>query len=311
LEIGQDGTVAISGGTGSAKFLRGLKRVARFTVIANVGDNAWFQGLYVCPDIDTVTYTLAGIADPRRGWGIQGDEFKALGQLKKLGSPGTWFNIGDMDMATDVFRTALMGQGKSLTEVTLTVARRLGVRGCKILPATDQHVETRIITAEKGEMHFQEFWVREEGKLTPKGVRYVGARQARATSEVAKSIASAERIIITPANPITSIMPTLSISGFRELLGRSKARKIAVSPMLGEGPFSGPAAKLMAAKELRPTSEGVARLYKGVVDAIIVDESDRGQANAIEEMGVSCVFASTLMKSREDELRLAKVAMEA
>jgi LPPG:FO 2-phospho-L-lactate transferase len=311
LGIGSGGVVAISGGTGSAKFLRGLRSLTRFTVVANVADNAWFHGLYVCPDIDTVTYTLAGIADSERGWGIQGDEFRALGQLKALGSPGTWFNIGDIDMATDVFRTALMRQGKSLTEVTETVAQRLGVRGCRILPATDQHVETRITTAEKGEMHLQEFWVKERGRLTPEAVRYVGARQARPTAEVAKSMASADRIIVSPANPITSIMPTLSIGGFRELLGKSKARKVAVSPMLGEGPFSGPAAQLMAAKKLRPTSEGVARLYRGVVDAIIVDESDRSQARAIERLGVSCHFTSTLMRTGEDELRLAKVAMEA
>ena len=303
--------VALSGGTGSAKFLRGLQKLTRFTVIANVWDNAWFHGLYVCPDIDTVTYTLAGVVDARRGWGIRGDEFRALGQLKKLGSEGTWFNIGDMDIATHVFRTALMREGKSLTEVTSAIARGLGVRGWRILPATDQHVETHIITAEKGEMHLQDFWVMERGRLTPKGVRYVGARQAHPTAEVAASLASADRIIVSPANPITSVMPTLSITGFRELLGRSKARKVAISPMLGEGAFSGPAARLMTAKKLRPTSDGVARLYKGVVDAMIVDESDRAQAKAIEKAGVSCHFTSTLMRSREDEVRLAKVAMEA
>ncbi len=234
-----------------------------------------------------------------------------MDQLKRLGSSGTWFNIGDMDMATDVFRTALLREQKSLTEVTATIARRLGVRGCRILPATDQHVETRVITAEKGEMHLQEFWVKEQGRLTPKGVRYVGARRARATPEVAMSIASAGRVIVSPANPVTSIMPMLSIGGFKELLGKSKARKVAVSPMLGEGSFSGPAAQLMAAKGLRPTSEGVARLYRGVVDALIIDESDRAQANAIERLGVSCHFTSTLMRTREDERRLAKVAMEA
>jgi LPPG:FO 2-phospho-L-lactate transferase len=303
--------VALSGGTGSAKFLRGLEKVTRFTVITNVGDNAWFHGLYVCPDIDIVTYTLAGIADARRGWGIQGDEFKALGLLKRLGSKATWFNIGDQDIATDVFRTALIREGKSLTEVTATIARRLGVRRARILPATDQHVETRIITAEKGEMHFQEFWVREKGRLTPKGVRYVGAHQARATAEVAKSIDSAERVIFSPANPITSVMPMLSIGGFREILGKSNARKVAISPMHGEGAFSGPAARLMAAKNLKPTSEGVARLYKGVVDAIIIDESDAAQADAIEKAGVSCLLTSTLMKTEEDGVRLAKVAMEA
>ncbi len=307
----KDAVVALSGGTGSSKFLRGLQKVSNFTVVANVGDNAWFHGLYVCPDIDIVTYTLAGIADSKRGWGVRGDTFKALGALKRLGSKDTWFNIGDLDFATHVFRTALMKEGRSLTQVTLTIARRLGVGGARILPATDAHVETHVVTAEKGEMHLQEFWVKEKGRLTPERVRYVGARQARATNEVATGIDKAERIILSPANPMTSIMPTLSIGGFRELFMRSKARKVAISPMLGERAFSGPAAGMMAAKKLRPTSLSVAKLYKGLIDVLVIDESDRAQAQEIERTGASCVMTSTLMKSGEDEVRLAKVAMEA
>lgn len=303
--------VALSGGTGSAKFLRGLQKVTDFTVVANVGDNDWFHGLYVCPDVDTVTYTLAGVADSRRGWGIQGDTFKALGRLKRLGAEDTWFNIGDADFATHLLRTRMMKQGRSLTEVTSRIASMLGVRRCRILPATDEHVETRIATLEMGEMHLQEFWVREKGRPTPKEVRYVGARRARATTQVVKSLASAERIVLSPANPITSIMPILSIGGFREALRGSSARKVAVSPMIGEGAFSGPDPRLMAAKGVRPTSEGVATLYKGLIDAMILDESDTAQAGAIERLGVSCHFTSTLMRSRRDEARLAKVAMEA
>ncbi|MDA4116212.1 MAG: 2-phospho-L-lactate transferase [Thaumarchaeota archaeon] len=303
--------VVLSGGTGSAKFLRGLQKVSSFTVVANVGDNAWFHGLYVCPDIDTVTYTLAGIADSQRGWGIKGDEFKALGQLKLLGAKDTWFNIGDKDMATHLLRTSLLRDGRSLTEATSIIARSLGVRRWTILPSTDQHVETRIMTAEMGEMHLQEFWVRERGRPTPTGVRYMGSRRARMTEEAARSIASAERIVFAPANPITSIMPILSIGGLRDALHKAKARKLAVSPMVGEGSFSGPAAGLMVARGLKPTSEGVARLYKDVVDAIIVDESDRAQADAIGKMGVSCRLTSTLMRTAGDEERLAKVAMEA
>jgi LPPG:FO 2-phospho-L-lactate transferase len=307
----EDGVVALSGGTGSARFLRGLQKVTKFTVIANVGDNSWFHGLYVCPDIDIVTYTLSGVSDSKRGWGIQGDEFRALGQLKKLGSEGTWFNIGDIDMATHVFRTALMKEGKSLTEVTSTIARRLGVRGSTILPATDKHTETHIITAERGEMHLQEFWVKERGRLTAKGVRYVGASRARATVEATRSLLSARRVIISPANPMTSVMPILSIGGFRGLMRRSKARKVAISPMVGLRAFSGPAADLMSASGLKPSSEGVARLYKGVIDALIIDETDSAQARAIEKAGISCLRTSTLMRSRDDEVRLAKVAMEA
>lgn len=303
--------VVLSGGTGSSKFLRGLQKLSTFTVVTNVGDNAWFHGLYVCPDIDTVTYTLAGIADSRRGWGIQGDEFRALAQLKKIGAERTWFNIGDKDMATHLLRTAMMREGRTLTAATSAIARGLGVRRWTILPATDRHVETRIMTAEMGEMHLQEFWVRERGRPTPMGVRYVGGRQAHATEQVARSIASADRIVFAPANPVTSILPILSIGGFREILRKAKARKLAVSPMIGEGSFSGPAARLMVARGLKPTSESVARLYKRLVDVLIVDESDRAQADAIEKVGVSCLLTSTLMRTSGDEQRLAKVAMEA
>ena len=302
-----DKVVALSGGTGSAKFLRGLRERSSFTVVANVGDNAWFHGLYVCPDVDTVTYALAGILDARKGWGIEGDTFRALDQLKRLGAADTWFNIGDRDLATDVFRTALMKGGKTLTEATSAIARGLGVRRWVILPAT----ETHIVTAERGEMHLQEFWVKERGLLTPKAVRYVGASRARATAQAIACLKSAKRVIISPANPITSVMPTLSVPGFRGALAKSGARRVAISPMLGEGAFSGPAARLMTATGHRPTSEGVARLYKGLVDVLVLDESDRSQARAIEKTGVSCHFTSTLMRTREDEVRLAKVAMEA
>ncbi len=306
-----EAVVALSGGTGSAKFLRGLQRLTKFAVVANVGDNSWFHGLYVCPDIDTVTYTLAGIADSERGWGVEGDQFTVLGQLKRLGARDTWFNIGDLDLATDILRTALMREGKSLTEVTSIIAERLGVEGCRIIPATDQHMETRVRTADGADLHLQEFWVKARGRPTPKGVRYVGARTARPSAEAAMSIATAKRIVVCPANPITSILPTLSIPGFRSALRKSGARRVAVSPMIGQGAFSGPAAGLMAARGLKPNSESVAMLYKGLVDVLVLDESDRSEAKAIEKVGVSCLFTSTLMSSRDDEVRLAKVAMEA
>ncbi|MDA4117870.1 MAG: 2-phospho-L-lactate transferase [Thaumarchaeota archaeon] len=303
--------VALSGGTGSSKFLRGLQKLAKFTVVANVADNGWFHGLYVCPDIDTVTYTLAGLADIAQGWGLAGDTFRALDRLKLLGSDDTWFKLGDLDLATHIFRTEMMRRGRSLTEVTMRIARSLGVVDWPIIPASDQHVETRILTAERGDLHLQEFWVRERGGLSVKGVRYKGVKRARATDEVATSIEAAERIIIPPANPITSIMPIVAIGDMRGMLDRSKARRVAISPMIGRGAVSGPAAKLMVAKNHKPTSEGVARLYEGLIDVLVIDEGDRAQSKEIEKRGISCVCVSTMMKSRSDEVELAKVAMEA
>jgi len=304
-------TVVLSGGTGSAKFLMGLQPLCHYTVVANVGDNSWFHGLYVCPDIDTVTYALAGELDTERGWGVRGDTFNALERLRELGSRDTWFKIGDVDMATHVYRTALIEDGKTLTQATEAIARAYGVRDWRILPATDSHVETRIRTAEKGEMHLQEFWVREAGRLTPTTVRYAGARAARPTPQVERAVASADRVILCPANPITSIMPTLSIPGVREAIRRSKARKVAVSPMVGQGAYSGPAAKLMAAKGIRPTSLGVAELYRGLVDALVIDESDREMERSISKAGMECLVTSTLMRNRDSQVRLARVALEA
>ena len=176
-----EAVVALSGGTGSAKFLRGLQRLTKFAVVANVGDNSWFHGLYVCPDIDTVTYTLAGIADSERGWGVEGDEFTVLDQLKRLGARDTWFNIGDLDLATDILRTALMREGKSLTEVTSIIAERLGVEGCRIIPATDQHIETRVRTADGARPAPSRVLGQGEGEADAKG----GAIRRRARGQAA------------------------------------------------------------------------------------------------------------------------------
>ena len=310
--MSEDGNiVALSGGTGSAKLLRGMQEHTRFTVISNVADNAWFHGLYVCPDIDTVTYTLAGLVDVTKGWGLVGDSFRTLDQLRSLGSDETWFKLGDLDMATHILRTKLMKKGKGLTEITALIARQFGVKDWEILPVTDYHVETRILTAEKGEMHLQEFWVKERGNLTVKWVRYKGAQAARATDLVAASIQAADRIILPPANPITSIMPILSVGGVRKLLAKSKARRVAISPMIGGRAVSGPAAKFMVSRGREPTSEGVATLYKGMIDVLIIDDEDKAQQTEIEKKGISCVCASTLMKSREDEAELARIALEA
>lgn len=305
-------TVVLSGGTGSAKLLRGLQRLApRFTVIANVGDNAWFHGLYVCPDVDTATYSMAGMSEPAHGWGIAGDTFGALQALERLGADGTWFRIGDADLATCLYRTAMLRGGRTLTEATAAISRALGVKGCAILPASDRHVETRITTVEKGELHLQEFWVREKGLLTPRRVRYAGAARSRATPEVRRALASADRIILAPGNPMTSILPILATPGIRGALAKSGATRVAVSPMVGNASFSGPAARLMAASGLSPSSAGVALAYKGVIDVLILDESDRPRQKEVEKAGASCLFSSTLMKSREDETRVARLAMEA
>ena len=303
--------VVLSGGTGSSKLIRGMQRLSRFTVVANVADNAWFHGLYVCPDIDTVTYTLAGIANRKHGWGIEGDTFRVLRQLKRLGAKDTWFRLGDLDLATSMLRTSLLKEGASLTEVTKRIGEMLGIPSWPVLPATDAHVETRIVTEEKGDLHLQEFWVREKGRPSVKSVRYKGIGRARETAEVAASISEADRIVIPPANPVTSILPILSVGRIRRALEESSARKVAVSPMIGKGPVSGPAAKFMASRGIPPTSEGVAELYEGLVDVLIVDEKDEAKAREIEKSGVSCLVRSTLMRGASDAERLAREVLKA
>ncbi len=301
--------VALAGGTGSAKLLRGLARVGDdLTVVANVGDNIWIYGVYVCPDIDIACYTLAGISDPSKGWGIAGDTFGALGALRTLGEE-TWFALGDRDLGTCLMRTDSLREGATLTEAVDQERRALNVRQ-RILPATDDPLETRIGT-EHGEMHLQEFWVKGGGRPAVRYVRYRGARRARASPAVLSALRGADRIVLCPANPVTSIGPMLAISGFRDALSQTRARVTALSPMKGKGPFSGPAGKLMKARGMGQDSAAVARFYSGFLDAIVISKGDRGLRGEIEALGVECVASDTLISGPRDELRLARELLEA
>ncbi|MGP8125653.1 MAG: 2-phospho-L-lactate transferase [Nitrososphaerales archaeon] len=296
--------VALAGGTGSAKLLRGLSALGvDLTVVANVGDNFWAHGLYVCPDVDIAMYTLAGAANAKLGWGIEGDTFRALKRLGQMGEP-TWFALGDLDIATHIVRTRMLREGKSLTSVTEKLRKAYRVAQT-ILPLTDDAVETRILTS-KGSLHLQEFWVRDRGRPSVRGVTYRGSSKARCSEEVERAIENADRIVICPANPVTSIGPMLAVPRFSKKLSRSNARVTALSPMVGRAPFSGPAAKLMRAVEVRPDSVGVARMYSGFLDALVVDRSDAAAADEIEGLGISCVASDTLMANRSDEVRLSR-----
>jgi LPPG:FO 2-phospho-L-lactate transferase len=299
--------VALAGGTGSAKLLRGLSRLRiDLTVVANVGDNFWTYGVYVCPDVDIATYTLAGISSPR-GWGIAGDTFEALRWLSRLGEE-TWFRLGDRDLAVCLKRTEMLKRGKSLTSATRKIAKSLGVEPL-VLPVTDDHVETRIMTPTR-ELHLQEFWVRERGTPKPIGVRYEGARGARPTREVATAISTADRVVVCPANPVTSIGPMLAVTSFRRLLRDTDARIVALSPMEGAAPFSGPAGKLLRGMGSSPDSYGVAKEYSDFADCVVISEADGALGDAIRALGMGCVTAGTRMKGPTDELRLARVMVE-
>lgn len=301
--------VALAGGTGSAKLLRGLAGlVSDLTVVANVGDNFWFHGLYVCPDVDVATYALAGLSDEMKGWGIRGDTFSVLDQLSRLGED-TWFRLGDRDMATSVVRTKLLREGESLTAATSRIARALGARHT-VLPATDSELETRLVTR-SGTLHLQEYWVRDGGRPRVSRVEYRGASRASPTREVERALAEADRVVLCPANPVTSIGPILAIKGMKRLISGCGAEVIGLSPMVGRGPYSGPAGRLMRQLGVRPDSAGVASLYSGFMDKLVIDRSDAGLRSEVEESGVVCVEARTSMRNGLDERRLASVVLRA
>ena len=300
--------VALAGGTGSAKLLRGLSALdVDLTVVANVGDNFWVHGLYVCPDLDIAMYTLARIANRKQGWGIEGDTFRTLAQLGQIGER-TWFALGDMDIATQMVRTGMLREGLTLTSVTERLRKAFRVVQA-ILPLTDDPVETRILTP-AGYVHLQEFWVRDRGRPAVRSVAYRGASQARFTEEVERAVERADRVVICPANPVTSIGPMLAVPGFSRRLSRTKARVAALSPMVGRVSFSGPAAKLMKAVGMRSDSVGVAQMYSEFLDSLVIDRSDEGIAGQIEDLGIECVPSDILMKDRSEEKRIAKEMLE-
>jgi LPPG:FO 2-phospho-L-lactate transferase len=297
---------ALAGGTGAAKFLRGLSRLLPpedLTVIGNTGDDTEIWGLHISPDLDTVCYTLAGVVDQPRGWGIAGDTFDALEQMGRFGEP-TWFNLGDRDLATHLHRTRLLRAGRALTEVTAAIALELGV-GPRVLPMSDHPVRTRILGPD-GWLGFQEYFVRDKAQPEVRAVSYGGAEEAVPAPGVVDSIRSAAAVIVCPSNPITSIGPILAVPGIARALAETAARVVAISPIVGGAPVSGPAGRLMAARGLPVSAAGVAQGYLPWLDVLVLDERDARQASEVERLGVTAIAADSMMTSREGEVALAR-----
>jgi LPPG:FO 2-phospho-L-lactate transferase len=302
---------ALAGGTGAAKLLRGLAAILdpeQLTVIVNTGDDALIWGLHVSPDLDTVTYALAGLLDEAKGWGVRGDSFHCLAAMAALGQE-TWFNLGDRDLATHLFRTERLGSGQTLTQVTDALRRALGGRAT-ILPASDSPVETRVLTP-GGWLGFQEFFVREKSLVEVLDVEYAGADTARPAPGVLGAIRHAAAVIVCPSNPITSIGPILAIPGIGEALTATPARVLAISPIVGGAPVSGPAGKLMAAKGLAVSAVGVAQAYLPWLDVLVLDRRDEALARELSGLGLTPVVADTIMTDRAREVGLARVVLEA
>ncbi len=304
--------VALAGGVGAARFLEGLVRVMspdELTIVVNTGDDmANFMGLYISPDLDIVTYTLAGIVDPKKGWGIKGDTFQALEVLQGMGFD-TWFALGDQDLGTHLARTAMLQQGWSLSEATKVICESLGVE-CRILPMTEKWVPTQIVT-DVGLMHFEEYLVKRKAKDAVEDVIFDGIDGAVPSPGVLEAIEQAEIIIVCPSNPVVSIGPILAVPGIRQGIMKADVSCVGVSPIIGGKPVKGPADKLMEGKGIEVSALGVAQTYQEVVDVLVIDKEDQKLAPRIEELGINVVVEQTLMTTMARKKKLARTVLKA
>jgi LPPG:FO 2-phospho-L-lactate transferase len=293
----------LAGGTGSVKIVRGFASELGedLTIVSNVGDNIWLHGLYICPDVDTVLYGLAGILS-EKGWGIKDDSFSFLDQMEKL-QQDVWFKLGDRDIATHLLRTALINQGRNLTEITDWMTKKFSVPE-KIFPATDSQLETIMVTDE-GPMHIQEFWVKHHGNPKVRDIRYNGAENSTANPDLLNSLKNSELIVIAPANPISSINPIMKVREIGEVLTRLRKKVIAVSPLIGERAISGPAVKYMKAMNLTDSPLGVAAFYSDMVGNFIIDSHDSTMSSKISCLDMNVFQTDIIMKDSRDEKRLS------
>lgn len=302
--------VVLTGGTGGAKFVDALKQLLparKLTLIVNTGDDLAWWGLHVSPDLDSILYVLAGMLSKDRGWGVDDDSFECLEAMRRMGAPA-WFRVGDRDLATHLTRTQLLACGRTLTQATAEIAAALGVQS-RILPMSDSGVETRVTTP-AGELSFQEYFVRERYQPEVRGVRFVGAEQARPAAGVLEAIGAAEAIVLAPSNPITSIGPILAVPGIRQALRNTHALVTAISPIVGGAAVSGPAGALMASQGLPVSIAGVAQVYSDFLDLLVVDERDTNAAEELRRSGLQVHCTKTIMKLAEDKAALAATVLE-
>ncbi len=303
---------AVAGGVGGARMLRALCSVvdpAELTAVVNTGDDVVLHGLHVSPDVDTVVYTLGGAANPDTGWGRVGETWEAMAELRALsGGRLSWFNLGDRDLGTHLYRTARLAEGAGLGQVTAEIAARFGV-ATRVLPMSDDPVETRVTLAGGEEVGFQEYFVGRGHQVQVSAVRFAGVESARAGPGVLEALSEADAIVICPSNPVVSVAPVLAVPGVGEVVARRRERVVAVSPIIAGRALKGPADRLLAELGHEPSVVGIARLWSPWAATLVVDVADAGSAPAVEAAGVRCVVAPTVMSGPEESAGLARTVL--
>jgi LPPG:FO 2-phospho-L-lactate transferase len=301
----------LTGGTGGAKFVDGLRQVVppeELTIIVNTGDDLLWWGLYVSPDIDSITYVLAGLLSRERGWGVKGDTFYCLQAMGQLGQP-VWFHTGDRDLAVHVLRSKLLADGKTLSEVTTDICDKLGVKA-HILPMSNSRVETRVGTP-IGELSFEEYFVQRWYQDPVESIRFAGAADAEPAPGVIDAILGADIVLLAPSNPVTSIGPILAVPGVRDALQRTQGKIAAVSPIIAGEAVAGPAGILMASQGLDVSVSGVAEAYHDFLDMLVIDVRDEQSAEQLKQSGLRVHVTKTLMRTAEDKAELANSVLSA
>ena len=307
---------ALAGGIGAGKFLRGLVRAmppGDLTAIVNTGDDIVMHGLNVSPDLDSVTYWLGDAFDRERGWGRRDETFRATEELRRFDEDAAWFGLGDLDLATHLYRTRLLQAGATLTEATARIAARFAIAS-RIVPMSDDPVTTRVDVVSFGrerDLHFQEYWVRDRAREETKAIRFEGIERARPAPGVLEAIAEADAVIVCPSNPVVSIGPILGVPGIREgVVGRG-CPVVGISPIVAGAPLAGMADRLMPIVGLEVSALGAGRAYQGLLSGWVIDERDRASAPTIErELGVTVAVTDTIMRDDTVAEDLARAALE-
>lgn len=302
----------ICGGVGAARFLRGLMQVvtpASITAIVNTADDVTLHGLHISPDIDTCIYTLAEEINPETSWGLKGETWKAMETLGRYGGID-WFNLGDRDLGTHLYRTQRLRDGATLSEVTREVARAWDLH-LHVLPVTDNPIETRVTVVDEGEIGFQEYFVRRRHDVAVESVRFEGVERARPAPGVIEAIESADVVVIAPSNPIVSIGPVLAVPGVQDAIAARRERCAAVSPIIAGSALKGPADRLLTELGHDASVAGVARLYSPFCGTLLVDDADADAAATVEAEGMACVVGPTIMKGAPEAAALATATLNA